>query len=398
MPTRVLRIIARLNIGGPARHVLLLERDLAPRGYVSRLLYGRPAAGEGEAEIGPALDARSVAALGREVAPLKDALAFWAILRELFRIRPHIVHTHTAKAGTLGRLAAWCYNRTRRRRHRAVVIHTFHGHVFREYFSDAGSQRVQRVERFLSQITDRIVVISETQRRDIVDVFRIAPADKVRVIPLGLDLAPLTDVGRAHGEPLRRNAGFGPDDLVCGFVGRLTAIKNLDLLFAACERAFAVVPTARLLVVGDGEERARLEVAVAASPVLRGRVAFVGWQTDLVTVYGAVDLVVLTSRNEGTPVALIEAMAAGRPVVSTNVGGVADVIKDGVTGLLAPNDDVASFATALQRLLTDADQRQALGAAGRADVLARFGYQRLIADIDALYHETLEAHHAEAKD
>ena len=311
---RVVRFIARLNIGGPARHVALLQRHLAARGYESTLVTGVPAAGEGELSpdeaAGAPIERVVVPELGRTLRAADDLVAFVRIYRLLRRLEPDIVHTHTAKAGALGRVAASLYNATRRPRRRAVVVHTFHGHVLRGYFGPVANRAVRAAERALARVSDRIVAISSTQRRDLIEVFRIAPARKVVVVPLGLDLDAL------HGAPnrvesLRSEAGFPDDAIVCGFVGRLVPIKHVDLLI----RAFAEVrrrqPRARLLVVGDGECRADLERLVGDLN-LTGVVFFAGWRTDLIAVYGAMDVVALSSRNEGTPVAPRSGRSGGK--------------------------------------------------------------------------------------
>jgi glycosyltransferase involved in cell wall biosynthesis len=383
---RVVRIIARLNIGGPARHVALLQRHLAGRGYDSTLVTGVPAAGEGELApeeaAGAPIDRIVVPELGRSLRAVDDLVAFVRIYRLLRRLEPDIVHTHTAKAGALGRVAAWWYNATRRPSRRAVVVHTFHGHVLQGYFGSVGSRAVRTAERALARVSDRIVAISSTQRRDLVEVFRIAPARKVVVVPLGLDLDALQRAPD-RGGLLRREADFSGDAIVCGYVGRLVPIKHVDLLI----RAFAEVqrrqPRARLLVVGDGECRVDLE-RLTGELNLAGAVYFAGWRTDVVAVYGAMDIVALSSRNEGTPVALIEAGAAGKAIIATRVGGVPDVVETERTGLLVPDEDLAAFTSALERLIVDAPLRARLGSAARASSI-RFGYARLVDDLDGLY-------------
>lgn len=385
-PIRVVRIIARMNIGGPARHVALLETGLPALGYASWLVHGAPASGEGELPLapGPGHEVVRVDALSRAIHPGQDLGAFLAIWRVLRRVEPDIVDTHTAKAGALGRVAAALYNLGRGPRRRAAVVHTFHGNVFRGYFGRFGSAVVRSIERALAQVTDRIVAISARQRHDLVEDFRIAPPDRVAMIPLGLDLEalariPVPDVATARDESR---------PVTCAFVGRLVAIKQVDLLLRACARVFAVHPRALLLVAGDGESRAELE-ALTARLGLGDRVRFLGWQTDLAALYAGIDIVALSSINEGTPVAVIEAMAAGRAVLSTAVGGVPDLIDDGRTGRLVPAGDEAALAAALGELIENADLRRRLGIAARSDVLARFGDERLVREMDRLYRDTL---------
>jgi glycosyltransferase involved in cell wall biosynthesis len=262
-------------------------------------------------------------------------------------------------------------------------VHTFHGHVLRGYFGPVASRAVRAAERALARVSDRIVAISSIQRRDLVEVFRIAPARKVVVVPLGLDLDALRGAPD-HAGSLRSEAGFPGDAIVCGYVGRLVPIKHVDLLIRAFAEVRGRQPRARLLVVGDGECRVDLERLVGDLD-LTGAVCFAGWRTDLRAVYGAMDVVALSSRNEGTPVALIEAGAAGKAIVATRVGGVPDVVETERTGLLVPDDDLAALASALERVIVDSDLRARLGAAARATSISRFGYARLVDDLDALY-------------
>jgi glycosyltransferase involved in cell wall biosynthesis len=388
-PVRIVRVIARLNIGGPARHVALLERHLPALGYQSWLVHGTPTAGEGELafEAGPDHAVVRLTSLSRSIRVVADAAALWQIWQMLRRIEPDVVHTHTAKAGALGRMAATCYNLSRPRARRAVLVHTFHGHVFEGYFRPSVGRVVRSVERMLARLTDRIIAISPGQRRDLVERFRIAPASRVVVVPLGLDLEPLARLARDRSS---QRATGDADAVVCAFIGRLAPVKHVDLLIRACARAFADEPRGRLLVVGDGECRADLE-ALAARLGLAGKITFAGWQTDLQALYAGVDLVALSSLNEGTPVALIEAMAAGCAVVATAVGGVPDVVDDGRTGRLVAPGDESALAAAIAELIGDVELRARLGAAARAEALARFGYARLVADVDRVYREALEA-------
>jgi glycosyltransferase involved in cell wall biosynthesis len=392
-PLRVVRIIARMNIGGPARHVALLQRHLPARGYASTLVTGLP--GDGEEEMPPEVAAGApierviVPELGRALRAGDDLIAFTRILSVLRHVQPDIVHTHTAKAGALGRGAALAYNATRRPGRRAVIVHTFHGHVFHGYFSPAMSRLVRTTERNLARASDRIIAISDAQRRDLVERFRIAPAAKVEVVPLGLDLDALRALP-ARASPLRQAAGFPDDAIVCGYIGRLVPIKHVDLLLRAFARAAANEPRARLLIVGGGELRVTLE-RLAEDLSLGSRVHFAGWQTALAEVYRAMDIVALASRNEGTPVALIEAAAARRAIVSTDVGGVADVVQADRTGLLVPDDDEDAMTEALSRLLTDAPLRARLGEAAHQQSLGRFESARLVADLDGVYRRARHA-------
>lgn len=385
---KVVRIIARLNIGGPARHATILDAGLSRLGFHTLLVYGTPAAAEGSLEnLVKERSLRSIwiPELGREISPWSDLVALVRLTRLLFREHPDVVHTHTAKAGALGRLAAAAFNATRFRRHRCLVVHTFHGHVLNGYFGGVGNAALRFAERALARVTDWIITISTRQQEDITRRFRVAPANKTVIIPLGLDLTPLLQLAKPDQDRGER-FGFPREAFVFGYVGRFAAIKDLDTLPGAFARVAQSSPNARLMLVGDGELRHHLETVVSSLGI-GDRVRFVGWQLDLVRVYSAFDALVLSSRNEGTPVAVIEAMAAGLPVVATAVGGVADVLDDGRCGLLVPPGDADALARAMTRLATDPVLRRELGCSGRRSVAARFRSERLVAEIARLYQD-----------
>ena len=389
---KVLRVIARLNVGGPARHVVLLECGLRARGYATLLVHG--AVGPGEASLeysaaGANLRAIKLPGLGPRISALSDARAFIELLRITFREAPDIIHTHTAKAGTLGRLSAAIFNLTRRATRRALVVHTFHGHVLTGYFGRLASMAVRTAERALATITDCVVTIAPEQRRDIVERFRIAPAERVVVVPLGLDLDRLLALSPAPSG-LRQRLGIAANDIVVGYIGRFVRIKDLETLVAAFAAARREAPGAWLLMAGDGPLHGEVEAAAQRAGVA-DRVRCIGWVDDLAEFYGAIDICALSSLNEGTPVALIEAMAAGRPVVATAVGGVPDVVDHNRTGLLVPPRAPADLGRAIAQLANDAPKRSSMGAAARADIAERFTVRRLVDDIDRLYKTRLSA-------
>ena len=376
---RVLRLFSRLNIGGPSLHVILLSEGLRPLGYETRLVVGREARREGNllalaAERGVVCE--TMAGLGREVAPLRDLVALSGLVRLMRAWRPAIVHTHTAKAGLLGRLAA-----------RAVrvptVVHTFHGHVLRGYFSPAKEALFRRLERFLATRADALVAVSESVKRDLVEL-GVAPAPKIRVVPLGLELAPLA--GELPRGGLRREAGIPAEAPLVGMVGRLVPIKDVPTFLRAARELRAQRPDVRFALVGDGEEREALE-GLCRSLGLDGTVHFFGWRRDLAGVYGDLDVVVNASRNEGTPVSLIEALAAARPVVATAVGGTPDLVGRDQRGLLVPPGEPGALAQAMLDTLNGSDAARARALAGREHVMSRYASQRLFRDVDALYRE-----------
>jgi glycosyltransferase involved in cell wall biosynthesis len=389
-PIKVVRVIARLNVGGPAPHVTWLDDGLRRRGFDPVLVYGP--VGPAEASLEDRVEslqlrARKVPDLGRRIRLWSDVRALSHLTRLVFRERPDVVHTHTAKAGALGRLAALAYNLTRRRQRRCVVFHTFHGHVLHGYFGPLGTIAVRAAERALARITDRVVTISAQQKDDISSRYRIAPPHKTLVIELGLDLDALL---RLEGDGRSIGSRLEEDSVVFGYVGRLARIKDLPTLLEAFASAASRTPRARLVLVGDGEERADLERR-AATLGIADRVRFTGWQRDLAAVHGGIDVSVLSSLNEGTPVAIIEAMAAARPVIATDVGGVRDVVTHGRTGLVVPPRDVPALAAAMERLAGDGALREAFGRAGREVVRERFSRERLATEIAQHYREALTA-------
>jgi glycosyltransferase involved in cell wall biosynthesis len=373
-------------MGGPARHVILLDRGLQARGHRTLLAHGSLDEGEGSLEHLADVHGIPVArvpGLGRRVTLLGDVRAFLRILAMLFRERPDVVHTHTAKAGALGRLAALLFNATRGVSRRCVVVHTFHGHVLEGYFHPAVDRLVRGVERTLARVTDRIVTVSPRQRRDLVERFRIAEPSKTVAIPLGLDLSALLNL--APDAPNRRaGLGFAADDVVVGYVGRMVPIKDLPMLVNAFAQALRACPRLRLLLVGDGPLRGEIDALVSRLG-MSGAVRFAGWTEDLPGVYATLDICALASRNEGTPVAVIEAMAAARAVVATAVGGVPDVVQDGVTGVLVPPGDAGAMAAALVRLGADGRERRRLGEAAARHAAARYSADRLVDDLERLY-------------
>ena len=387
---RVVRIITRLNVGGPSIQAITLSDRLAARGFETLLVHGQLGAGEGDMRylVAPGTRTEFVPALLRPVAPLHDARALAAILALLRRVRPHIVHTHMAKAGSVGRAAAAIYNRTTRRSGRAKVVHTYHGHVLEGYFSAAAAKVFTIAERALAHVSDAIVAISPAIQRELFGEYRIGRADQYCVIPLGFDLDALAAIGDDDRRRARIELGLEPDACVVTTVGRLTAIKQHGLFLDVAALVARDEPQARFLVAGGGELRGELERRVSALGI-GDRVRFLGWRRDLTTIYGASDVFLLTSRNEGTPVALIESLAAGVPGVSTQVGGIGDVITGDDVGLVAPFGDARALADAVVALLRDRDRRRRMGEAGRRSVVARYSLARLVDDVDALYRRLL---------
>ena len=375
-----MRVIARLNVGGPAHHVSILSGRLDPARYETVLLTGRLGPGEGSFEHLPqhhGAEMRYIDGLGPELAPREDARALRSLVSAMRRFRPHIVHTHTAKAGTLGRLAARIALGPR-----PIVVHTYHGHVLSGYFGPAKTRAFRAIERALGCVSDQLVGVSDATVDELV-AMRVAPRSRFTVVPIGLDLDGFLAVGPHDGMGFRREIGAGPDDVLAVFVGRLAPIKRLDVLLEATGVARRAGSPLRLAIVGDGELRAQLEAQADALGISEW-VTFCGFRSDLAEITAGADVAVLSSDNEGTPVALIEAAAAARPAVSTRVGGVADIVRDD-TGLLVAPGDPQALGQALARISADPALRDRMGAAARAHVGDAFGADRLVRDIDDLY-------------
>jgi glycosyltransferase involved in cell wall biosynthesis len=387
-PVRILRVITRLNVGGPAIQAIELSTRLGARGYQTRLVFGRLGEGEGDMRylLPPATDTRQIDMLRRPIAPLADLRTLARLLAIMREFRPHVVHTHMAKAGTIGRLAAAVYNRAAGRRARVRVVHTYHGHVLEGYFSPARTRVFLGVERALARVTDCLVAISPEIRSELLEGQRIGHADQYRVIPLGLELGGFSSIDHRARLAARERLGIAADKHVVSTVGRLTAIKDHRLFLETARLVAAADPAALFLIAGDGELRSELEEAARAGGIA-GCTRLLGWRRDLTTIYGGTDVFLLTSRNEGTPVALIEALAAGVPGVSTDVGGVRDVIEEGVSGLLAPPGDARTLASHVAVLLQDPARRRDMGERGRRAVVVRYHIDRLVGDVEALYRE-----------
>ena len=378
-PPKIVRVITRMNIGGPARHVTILSTRSEPE-FATVLLTGDPGEREGslleEAERAGAHIVR-VPNLRRPLAPLSDLLAFFWLFRYLRRERPAIVATHTAKAGSLGRFAAALAGVP-------VIVHTFHGHVLDGYFGRMTTSIFLFVERQLGRVTSQFIAISPEIASDL-DRLAIGRGKTV-IVRLGLELDHL-----AEGRPgiLRQDLAIPAGAPVVGIVGRLVPIKAHDLFLAAAERLSKSSSDLHFAIVGDGELWEQLHHDVEAAG-LSGRVHFAGWRGDLADVYRDLDVVVCCSRNEGTPVSVIEACAAGRPVVGTPVGGMTDIISEGVNGLLVPSGDAEALADAIAALIADPTRRQSMGVAGRRMVLERYGADRMVTELKQIYNALLE--------
>lgn len=367
---RVMRVIARMNVGGPALQVTGLAEDLDAGRFDHRLLVG--SVGPDEADYldlrAPHVEVTRVRGLGRSLRPTDDARALATLVAEVRRFRPHIVHTHTAKAGVLGRLAAVA-GRT------PIRVHTFHGHLLHGYFPPATTKAVVTVERALARATTRLVAVGERVRDDLLAA-HIGRPDQYDVVPPGIPLRPASDALDARGA-----LALPPDVPVVAFVARLTQVKRPDRFVDVARIVRRSVPDAVFVVAGEG---ALLDEMRRSAADLGDAMRFVGWRSDVETVYAASDVVALTSDNEGMPVSLIEASAAGRPCVTTDVGSASEVVSDGVTGFVVAVDADA-VADGVVRVLSDRALGRRMGAAAAERAVSRFSRARLVADTESIY-------------
>jgi glycosyltransferase involved in cell wall biosynthesis len=384
---RVLRVIARLNMGGPALHVAYLTAGLRERGYDTTLVAGSLARGEDSMdfvtrELG--IEVEHLPALHREIAPWRDIVAVFKLARLIQRLRPQILHTHTAKAGAVGRLAAVLAGPARP----PIVVHTFHGHVLRGYFDPIRTFGFRLLERRLARISTALIAVSPEVRDDLVGL-GVAPAEKFAVVRVGIGLEDRVS-GDSNGRvETRRVMGIPPERFTVGWIGRMTAVKRTDDVLLAFRALRERGVDATLCMVGDGPDRDHVERRAHELGIMRDTL-FLGYQEEVAPYYAAFDAMVLSSGNEGTPVSAIEALAAGRPVVATRVGGVPDVVRDGEDGYLVETGAIDEIAAALERLAADPALRERMGESGRARVLPRYSVGRLIDDVDRLYRSLLQ--------
>lgn len=390
---KILRIIARLNIGGPAIHTVLLTEGLSREDFDSLLVCGSVEKGEGdmgylaaEKNVTPFV----IPELGRSINPFNDFIAFSKIYSVICKEKPDIIHTHTAKAGTLGRLAAILYN-FRPGNKKIKLIHTFHGHIFSGYFNRLNAALFLRIERFLAKFTSVIITVSESVKAELLSL-GVCPAEKIAVVPLGFELDKFLSVGPRSQKQVN-----------IGIIGRLVPIKNHKLFLDAASIVLCENPGVKIgfMVVGDGPLKKELEGRARALG-LSANVSFLGWQKDLERVYEDLDIVALTSINEGTPVSIIEAMACARGVVVTDAGGVRDLlgkprvassvsssVKIMERGVLVASRHPQDFAEGIAALIKNRQLRETVASAGREFVRQHFSKSRLITDIENLYKKIL---------
>jgi glycosyltransferase involved in cell wall biosynthesis len=391
---RVFRLINRFNLGGPTYNVAYLSRYLAPE-FETLLAGGEKDESEGSSEymvrqLG--LEPIIIPRMRRPINFRDDRAAYQHIKKLIKEFKPDIVHTHASKAGTLGRLAAASCKVP-------VVVHTFHGHVFHSYFGRTQTEVYKRIERYLARRSTAIVAISDKQKEELALEHRICPPEKITVVPLGFDLSRFDDAGGLMRAAFRNEWKLRSDEVAIVILGRLVPVKNHELFLNALKQVMNLrKQPVRAFIVGDGELRSTLEqltrqmgFSIATSPHdAPADVTFTSWIRDAERVLAGADVVCLSSWNEGTPVSLIEAQAAGKPVVSTRVGGVENVVDENRTGFLSPTGDSETFAAHLLRLVNDTGLRHEMGSHGKPHVMERYHYTRLVNDMAALYRRLLD--------
>jgi glycosyltransferase involved in cell wall biosynthesis len=382
--TSIVRVLTRLGAGGPPIHAITLTRELSKLGYTSTLVTGSKDRDDGDMSylLRAGDPVRSIPEMSRSVSPWQDLKALVALYRFLLREKPDIVHTHTAKAGVIGRVAA-------RLAGVPVVVHTFHGNVLSHYFSKPVSWAIRLIERTLARFTDGICVLAPQQAEEIAGRRRIAPREKVHLVPLGMDLSAF----RALPPPRRADG-----KITAGWMGRFVPVKDVPLLIAVARETLRRTDRVRFAVAGDGPEAP--QVKALADELGPERFEWLGWREDVRPVLAQCDLMIQTSRNEGTPVALIQGMAAGRPFVSTPAGGVVDMVTGGMrreqdgcrwfdNGALAAADPNA-FASALCELAGDPAAIRKMGAAASEFACASHSLPAMLESLDALYTALLK--------
>lgn len=378
-PIRVMNIISRLNVGGPTIYAALLTEKFHLPDYESVLVCGMVEPGEGDMSyyaeqhgVKPIV----IPELGRSLHPIKDIVTLRKVYGLIREYQPDVIHTHTAKAGFIGRVAA-------RLAGVPVIVHTFHGHIFRGFFNPLLTHLFIQLERWTASMSDTIIALTDGLRRELAEDYHIARKKQITVLPLGLDLDGFAGTIR-HAGTFRAACNLPENALLVGIVGRIVEIKNHALFLDAAVRVRARLPNVHFVIVGDGELRPETEARVDALG-LRGSVTFTGWLRDLTAIYSDLDVVVISSLNEGTPVSVIESLAAGCPVVATAVGGLPDLLDQGSLGKLVKAGDADALADGILQTLNDPPDV----AAAQRLMIDRYGIDRLVKDLDELYRGLL---------
>ena len=394
---RLIQILNRFVIGGPAYIIANLTKNLSPE-FESILIVGGKDEHEKDAKymldhLG--IHVVTVEEMRRDINPLLDFKAYRSIKKIISDFKPDIVHTHAAKAGMIGRLAA---------RHAKVpsVVHTFHGHVFHSYFGRLKTNAIIQTERYLASVSTGIVAISNQQKNALAETFTICSSEKIKVIPLGLELEKFSLDQEIKRHQFRKKYFIKDDEIAIGLIGRIVPIKNHEFFIQVAETILATTQQkVRFLIIGDGDRRPKMEAAILQAGIdysfypeeqRAATIQCTSWITEIDIALAGLDIVALTSHNEGTPVSLMEAQAAGKPVISTNVGGVVDVVQDGITGYLSNPGNLSQYVHYLETLIGNESQRIEMGQAGRHFMQQHFSNQTLLNNTTQYYKQLLNGH------
>ncbi len=375
---KILYVISRLNIGGPTFHVLSLTQKFSNGSFESCLISGSPEVQEGH--LSPqeqGIKHFFIPSLQRSLHPIKDMITFLKLLKLIFKIKPHIVHTHQAKAGLLGRLAGIVAGVP-------VRIHTFHGHVFHSYFSKWKTKAFIILERWLAKHS-HLIAISPSQKKELEYFLKNPPS--LTMLPLALPLKHLHE--KTKTRTLRQELNIAQETVLIGIVGRIAPIKNHHFFLNVVEKISSLNSQVKFLIIGDGENRPEIKDKIKEKN-LQKNIIILGWRNDLQNIYSSLDIVVLTSLNEGTPVSLIEALAAGKPVISTNVGGVSDIVQNHKNGFLIDHFDLDEFVSKLRVLIEDKILREKMGQSTQQEILNRYDEEKIREQMSDFYKNLIK--------
>ena len=392
---RVLQIINRFNIGGPTFNAAYLTKYLSPD-FETLLIGGYKDKTEDSSEFivkSLGIEPIIIPEMHRKINLKNDILAYRKIKKIINDFKPDIVHTHASKAGAIGRFAALSSKVP-------VIVHTFHGHIFHSYFNSYKSKFFIKIEQQLAKKTKKIIAISETQKYELSEIYKITKPENIEIIHIGMDLAKFQENNKTKRQKFRKDFNIDADEIAIGIVGRLVPIKNHQLFLKAIKSVKEnTTKKIRAFIIGDGESRKFIEnkakelnIDFIDSTKTNGKstLTFTSWIKNIDYVYAGLDIVTLTSINEGTPVSLIEAQAANKPIVSTNAGGVENVVIPNITALVSKNGNVADFSQKLLTLVQDEKLRSDLSKKGSNHVKENFNCSHLINKMKKLYYELLQ--------
>lgn len=393
---KILRIVNRFNLGGPTFNAALLTKHLSPE-FETLLIGGKEEENEESSlhildELG--VQPRFISSLQRNIGIKNDRAAYKEIKKIIKEFKPDIIHTHASKAGAIGRYAGIAYGKSK-------LVHTFHGHVFHSYFSQFKTNVYKNIERALAMKTDKIIAISERQKLELVKKYSICNQEKVDVIPLGFDLSKFRCNLKEKRASFRKKFGLEEDEIAIGIIGRLVPIKNHKLFIDAIKTIKETShKKVRAFIIGDGESREALKSYTIEQGLdllngefedgMKASVHFTSWIKEIDWANAGLDIIALSSLNEGTPVSLIEAQAAGNPIVTTKVGGVGDIVKNNDTALIVPSKNNALFTKKLLTLVENDQMRDRMAKNGWLHVKDQFHFNRLISDMQTTYKTLLQ--------